>query len=297
MELHQLRYFVAVAELGSFTKAAQRCDVAQPSLSQQIIKLEKELRHALFERLGRTIRLTDAGRALYDHAVGVLTGVDEIRDRVTAATDPNRGAVAVGAIPTIAPYLLPPLMKAFAKRFPKATLTLNENLTDAVIRACLAGEVDVGVIASPVASELLHSEPLFTELLLLAMPLSHPLVKKKRVLLEDLAEEPFVLMSELHCLGGQIVGFCRQQGYSPVVRCQGVQLLTIQELVAQRHGVSLIPAMAHEMDRGRRCEYRELAEPTPTRTIHLIWHKDRYQSPVVKEFIRTLRDHAARQGQ
>ena len=297
MELHQLRYFVAVADLGSFTKAAQRCDVAQPSLSQQIIKLEKELRHPLFERLGRTIRLTDAGRALYDHAVGVLTGVDEIRDRVTAATDPNRGAIAIGAIPTIAPYLLPPLMKSFAKRFPNAALTLNENLTDGVIRACLAGEVDVGVIASPVASELLHSEPLFTEPLLLAMPPNHPLVKKRKVMLEDLAEEPFVLMSELHCLGGQIVGFCRQQGYSPVVRCQGVQLLTIQELVAQGHGVSLIPAMAHEMDRGRRCEYRELAEPTPTRTIHLIWHKDRYQSPVVKEFIRLLRDHAARQGQ
>lgn len=294
MELHQLRYFVAVADLGSFTKAAQRCEVAQPSLSQQIIKLEKELKHPLFERLGRTIRLTDAGRALYDHAVGVLTGVDEIRDRVTAATDPNRGAVAVGAIPTIAPYLLPPLMKSFARRFPKATLTLNENLTDAVIRACLAGEVDVGVIASPVASELLHSEPLFTEPLLLAMPPSHPLVKKKKVLLEDLAAEPFVLMSELHCLGDQIVGFCRQQGYSPVVRCQGVQLLTIQELVAQGHGVSLIPAMAQEMDRGKRCEYRALGEPAPTRTIHLIWHKDRYQSPVVKEFIRALRDQQIR---
>lgn len=289
MELHQLRYFVAVAELGSFTRAAEKCDVAQPSLSQQIIKLEKELRHPLFERLGRTIRLTDAGRALYDHAVGVLAGIDEIRDRVTAATDPNRGTVAVGAIPTIAPYLLPPLLKSFAKKFPKATLTLHENLTDAVIRSCLAGEVDVGVIASPVANDLLHSEPLFTEPLLLAMPASHRLVKKRTVALDDLAEEPFVLMSELHCLGDQIVGFCRQRGYSPVVRCQGVQLLTIQELVAQGHGVSLIPAMAHEMDRGRRCEYRTLAAPTPTRTIHLIWHKDRYQSPVVKEFIRTLR--------
>jgi LysR family hydrogen peroxide-inducible transcriptional activator len=294
MELHQLRYFVAVADLGSFTKAAERCDVAQPSLSQQIIKLEKELRHPLFERLGRTIRLTDAGRALYDHAAGVLRGVDEIRDRVTAATDPNRGTVAVGAIPTIAPYLLPPLLKVFAKQFSKATLILKENLTEAVIRSCLTGDVDVGVIASPVANDLLHSEPLFAEPLLLAMPGNHRLVKKKSVTLDDLAEEPFVLMSELHCLGDQIIGFCRQQGYVPMVRCQGVQLLTIQELVAQGHGVSLIPAMAHEMDRGRRCEYRSLAEPTPTRTIHLIWHKDRYQSPVVKEFIRTLRDYAAK---
>ena len=289
MELHQLRYFVAVAEVGSFTKAAQRCDVAQPSLSQQIIKLEKELRHPLFERLGRTIRLTTAAGALYQHGLGVLKGAHEIRDRVTAATDPQRGTVSAGAIPTIAPYLLPPLLKSFARKFPKSTVSLNENLTDGVIQACLAGEVDVGVIASPVASDLLHSERLFAEPLLLAMPPNHRLVKKRSVSLEDLEEEPFVLMSELHCLGDQIVGYCRQRGYAPVVRCQGVQLLTIQELVAQGHGVSLIPAMAHEMDRGRRCEYRSLAEPSPSRTIHLIWHKDRYQSPMVKEFIRTLR--------
>ncbi|WP_428308642.1 LysR family transcriptional regulator [Lacipirellula sp.] len=296
MELHQLRYFVAVADQGSFTKAAAKCDVAQPSLSQQVIKLEKELRHPLFERLGRTIRLTDAGRALYDHAVAVLARVDEIRDRVTAATDPKRGTVTIGAIPTIAPYLMPSLLKSFGKKFPQATLALHENLTDPTTRACLAGEIDVGIIASPSASDLLHSEPLFTESLLLALPPSHPLVKKRKVSLDELEREPFVLMSELHCLGDQIVGFCRQRGYSPVVRCQGVQLLTIQELVAQGHGVSLIPAMAHEMDRGRRCEYRELADPTPTRTIHAIWHKDRYQSPLVKEFIRALRDHAARQG-
>src|ERR1700730_15018900 len=106
MEIHQLRYFVAVADLGSFTRAAEKCLVAQQSLSQQIIKLERELRQPLLERLGRTVRLTEAGRALYTQAVSVLAAVDDIRERVTAASAPGSGTVNVGAIPTIAPYLL-----------------------------------------------------------------------------------------------------------------------------------------------------------------------------------------------
>src|SRR5438105_966230 len=113
MEIHQLRYFVAVVDLGSFTRAAEKCLVAQPSLSQQIIKLERELRQPLLERLGRTVRLTEAGRALYERAVGVLARLDEIRDHVAAATAPGAGAINVGAIPTIAPYLLPPLLKSY----------------------------------------------------------------------------------------------------------------------------------------------------------------------------------------
>lgn len=293
MELHQLRYFAAVADLGSFTKAAERCDVAQPSLSQQIIKLERELRQPLFERLGRSIRLTEAGRTLYSHAVEVLRSVDEIRDRVAAATDPEAATVNIGAIPTIAPYLLPPLLRAFARRRPRATVTLQENLTDFTIRGCLEGDLDVGVIASDPQHELLDGTALFTEELLLAMPRRHRLSRKRRITWDQIAEEPFVLMNEMHCLGEQIVGFCKQQGGLPPVRCRSVQLLTIQELVSQGYGVSLVPAMAREMDRGRKCEYRSLADPRPTRTIRLIWHKHRYRSPPAEEFVCLAKEAAA----
>src|SRR5260370_35361965 len=102
MEIHQLRYFVAVADLGSFTRAAEKCLVAQPSLSQQVIKLERELRQPLFERLGRTVRITEAGRALYAQAVGVLSTVDDIRERVTPPTAPGAGTIQPAALPPIA---------------------------------------------------------------------------------------------------------------------------------------------------------------------------------------------------
>jgi LysR family transcriptional regulator, hydrogen peroxide-inducible genes activator len=290
MEMHQLRYFVAVSDLGSFTRAAEKCLVAQPSLSQQIIKLEKELKQPLFQRLGRTVCLTEAGRALYSQAVSILRGVDDIRELVTAATDPGHGTVNVGAIPTIAPYFLPPLLKNFSKRNPEATIALHENLTEFTVRGCLEGDLDVGIVATQPECELLQTEVLFTEELLLAIPAKHRLLKKNRVTMEEIAAEPFVLMNEVHCLGQQVLGFCKQQNCLPVVRCRSAQLLTIQELVSLAHGVSLLPEMAREMDRGRRCEYRSLADPRPTRTIRMIWHKDRFLSPLVKDFVQALRD-------
>jgi LysR family hydrogen peroxide-inducible transcriptional activator len=289
MELHQLRYFVAVADLGSFTRAAERCLVAQPSLSQQVIKLERELGQPLFDRLGRGVRLTEAGRALYAEAAPVLASLDGLRERVTGATAPGQGAVQVGAIPTIAPYLLPPLLHRFAERFPHATVGLHENLTALTERACLEGEVDVGLVASPAGHDLLHSEPLFTEELLLALPPKHRLLEKKQVRLADLAEEAFVLLGEVHCLGEQVMTFCKQGGCRPAVRCRGSQLLTVQELVALGHGVSLLPAMACAADRGLRCEYRRMAAPRPTRTLYALWRPDRHQPPVVKAFIKELK--------
>jgi LysR family transcriptional regulator, hydrogen peroxide-inducible genes activator len=290
MELHQLRYFVAVADLGNFTRAAEKCLVAQPSLSQQIIKLERELRQPLFERLGRSIRLTEAGRALYTEAVPILAALDDVHQRVTAATAPGLGSVNIGAIPTVAPYLLPPLLHKFTRRFPQATLALQENLTELTVKACLEGELDVGIIASTVDSDLLHIETLFTEELLLTMPSKHPLLRKREVKLEDVAGEPFVLVNEIHCLGEQIMAFCKQRDCLPAVRCRSTQLLTVQELVALGHGISLMPAMAHSMDRGRRCRSRSLADPKPTRTIRMVWHRHRYQPTLVKAFIQALRE-------
>src|SRR5437016_3749921 len=142
MELQQLRYVVAIADLGSFTRAAQRCAVAQPSLSQQVIKLERELGRPLFERLGRSIKLTDAGREVYAKAVAILGSVSQIRESLSAHDDPGQGTVRIGVIPTIAPYLLPPILKQFGKTFPRVSVALHENLTEFTERGCLEGELD-----------------------------------------------------------------------------------------------------------------------------------------------------------
>jgi LysR family hydrogen peroxide-inducible transcriptional activator len=291
MELHQLRYFVAVAEMGNFTRAAERCLVSQPSLSQQIATLERNLGRMLIERLGRTARLTDAGRALYPQAVAVLAAVEEARRRVNEAADPATGRLAVGAIPTVAPYLLPPVLRRFLRRFPRADVTVSEDLTASTVAACLTGELDVGIVALPIHDDHLHVEPLASEELLLAAPPGHALLRKRAVTVEDVSGEPFVLLSEMHCLGEYVISFCKQQGCQPAVSCRSAQLLTVQELVAQGHGVSLIPAMASEVDRGRRCRYRHLAGRRPARTLALVWHKHRFRGSLVVSFLETIREH------
>jgi LysR family hydrogen peroxide-inducible transcriptional activator len=294
MELHQLRYFVAVAELGHFTRAAERCLVAQPSLSQQIGKLEKELGKPLFDRLGRVVRLTDAGRALYEQAVSILASVEEAKRHVSDGAGDQGGAVAVGAIPTVAPFLLPAVASAFQRRFAGSRVVIFEDLTAHVIENCLRGELDVGVLALPVADPRLQVEPLFEEELLLALPAGHALTRKRRVTVDDLTGQPFILLSEMHCLGQQIVAFCNQESCSPFMVCRSAQMLTVQELVSVGHGVSLLPAMACEFDRNPQRVYRRLSGTAPTRTLAMIWHRQRYQQPPVRRFIEMMRDGVGR---
>lgn len=291
MELHQLRYFVAVAQLENFTRAAQKCFVAQPSLSQQIIKLERECGGPLFDRSGRKVRLTDRGRTLFDRAIEILAAVEGAKRALTE--DVDAGQLTVGAIPTIAPYLLPPLLKRFLRDYPKTEVTVSENLTEYTIQACLEGDIDVGVLALPISEDQLAIEPLLTEELLLAMAAGHPLAARRNVSMQDVSLERFVLLSETHCLGRQVVSFCKGQSCQPAISCRSAQLLTVQELVAAGNGVSLIPQMAVSADRSQQTKYRSLTGEKPTRTIAMIWRKNRYHGPAVERFIAALRDYAA----
>ncbi len=292
MEIHQLQYFVSVAEMGNFTRAAEKCLVAQPSLSQQIKKLEKELGHPLIERLNRGIRLTDAGRIFYDKACHILDSVEEAKREITDERDENAGRITVGAIPTIAPYLLPVVLKKFSTRFPKAEVVLRENFTEFTIKGCLEGDLDLGILALPIEQDHLVVTPLFTEELLLAMNAKHPFAKKKRITMKDVSEEPFILLNETHCLGEQVLSFCKQRDCLPRVACESSQLLTAQEMVALNHGVSLIPEMAASVDSSKKRIYRSLSGVKPTRTIAMAWHKHRHQSQLVKNFIEELQSYA-----
>ncbi len=292
MEIHQLQYFVSVVEMGNFTRAAEKCLVAQPSLSQQIKKLEKELGQPLIERLNRGIRLTDAGRIFYDKACHILDSVEQARREIVDERDENVGLIRVGAIPTIAPYLLPAVLKKFSTRYPKAEVVLRENFTEFTIKGCLEGDLDIGIMALPIEQEHLVVTPLFSEELLLAMHAKHPFVKKKRVTMKDISEEPFILLNETHCLGEQVLSFCKQRDCLPRVACESSQLLTAQEMVGLNHGLSLIPEMAARVDTSKKRVYRSVSGIKPTRTIAMTWHKHRYQSPLVGKFIEELQNTA-----
>jgi LysR family hydrogen peroxide-inducible transcriptional activator len=282
MEIHQLRYFVAVSELKNFTKAAARSGVSQPSLSQQIQKLEKELGQPLFERLGRSIKLTEAGEALYSRATSILDAWDDARTCTRDADDWQSGTVTIGGILTVAPYFLPDIVKRFNKKFPRARLIVEERFTHDLIERCLSGELDVGLLALPVNERRLRVETLFQDTLLVAIPARHPLARRTKVSIEDLRREPFVLLDEMHCFGEQVVTFCRSQDYLPSVSCRSAQLMTVQELVALGQGLSLLPEMATRRNGNHRVVYRPLHGTPLYRTIAMIW-RPRFRPPRLVE--------------
>lgn len=290
MEIQQLRYFVALADLLSFTKAAERCGVSQPSLSQQIQKLERELGPQLLDRFGRRIRLTEAGEAFYERAKSVLDTLDDAKSCVQNGHDWQKGTISIGAIHTVAPYLLPDVVRQLTKRFPSAQVTVVEQLTEELIENCLASELDMGIAALPIAEKRLRAEALFTEKLVAVVPATSPLAKRKKVSLADLTSQPFVLLDDVHCLGQQTLQLCTENQCTPAVSCRTAQLLTVQEFVALGQGVSLVPEMAALRDRDRRRVYLPLDGPPVEREIAMIWRPRFRPRQLVEAVLEMLRE-------
>ncbi len=286
MELQQLRYFAAVARLENFTRAAEACHVSQPTLSQQIAKLETELGQPLFDRLGRGCELTDAGRALRERVEQALTLLDDAKASVIS--DGAAGRLKIAAIPTIAPYFLPKVLKRFAAEHPSAKLEVREETTADCMTRLTSGEIDVAVLALPVRGEHIDTQTLFTEELLLAAPAGHTLAEKPHVRWKDLIDESFLLLHEAHCLSGQALGLCARHALAPLVTARLHQLGTVLELVRLGQGISLVPSMAVDVGRPPGIVFRSLAGEKPTRTIAAVWSKLRFHGPLLRDFLKRL---------
>jgi LysR family hydrogen peroxide-inducible transcriptional activator len=286
MEMHQLRYFAKVAELGNVTRAAEACFVSQPSLSQQLAKLERELGQPLFERLGRGVRLTEAGRTFKRYCDQILSLTEDARTRV--ADDPDSGRIVLAAIPTVAPYFLPGVLSRFGKAAPRARTEIVEDTTANIVRQLAESDIDLAIVALPLQADHVQTQPLFTEELVAVLPSGHPLAKRARLTLKDLAAEPFVILNEAHCLTGNTMSFCARQAMAPLVTARSHQLLTVLELVRLGQGVSLIPAMAVPRGKDAGRVYRSLSGDKPTRTIAVAWNRMRYQTQLFKRFLTFL---------
>jgi len=289
MELDQLQNFLKVAERLNFTRAAAELSISQSALSRSIARLEQHLQQPLFERLGRQLQLTDTGRLMQLRAQQILLLVEDTLAELS--DDGQTGRIRLGVIPTIAPFLLPGLLQKFASDFPQAQVLVQEDTTEELLKRCQQGELDLLILVLPISEKYLETEVLFAEELLVVMPQEHPLATQTQIQLVDLETYPFVLLAEAHCLSDNILTFCRQRSFHPVSIERTTQLATIQELVALRHGISLIPAMARARDESPRRVYRSLSGTPPTRTIALVWHPYRFQSRLVSAFLEHLRQY------
>jgi LysR family hydrogen peroxide-inducible transcriptional activator len=288
MEMHQLRYVVAVARARNFSRAAEQCHVSQPSLSQQIQKLEEELGERLFDRMKREAKLTAHGEAFLPRALRILEEVDLARREASDARSLLRGRLIVGVLPTIAPYLLPAVLGDFAKRFPGVEIVVEEETTALLLKLANKCEIDFAVASRPIQDQRMEVKDLFTEELRLALPARHPLTRKRTVRLADLEKEPFIVMKEGHCLGDQVLNFCERRDLKPTISFRSAQLETIQALVHSGVGISLVPEMAARKKRAGLPEYRSLVSPKPERKIVAIWPKQRPLSRAANELLNQI---------
>ena len=265
MELHQLRYFSAVADTGSFSRAAEKYHVSQPSLSQQILKLEAELGGRLFDRLGRSVRLTDLGETFLPRARSVLHELSSAKDELTERLQSEAGPVVIGAIPTIAPYWLASRLATFSRKFPQVHLTIAEEITPVLLERLRAGSVDLAVLALPIRGHEFEAQPLFAERLFAALPKKHKLARRPSLQLADLRRDPFLFLRDGHCFRDTAVAACDRARLDPRVVFESGHLSSLLAMVGAGMGVSLVPEMA--VDKSRPCRFVRIADPQAERTI------------------------------
>lgn len=288
MEMNQLRYAVALARTGNFSRAAEQCRVAQPSLSQQIQKLEEELGERLFDRMKRQTKLTSHGEAFVRRAVRILEETEMAIREASDARGLVAGTLTIGVLPTIAPYLLPETIGVFARKYPGVEIVIQEDTTAQLLKHLATYEIDFAFASHPIQDSRLEIKELFAEELLLALPPGHPLTRKRTVPTAALKGERLIVMREGHCLGDQVLGFCEQRDMKPTISFRSAQLETIHALVAAGLGLSLIPAMAARIQRPNALEYRSLQSPRPERKILAIWPRQRSLGRAASAFLELM---------
>ncbi|HYP16719.1 MAG TPA: LysR family transcriptional regulator [Opitutus sp.] len=291
MELHQLRYAIAVAETGNFTRAAERCHITQPSLSQQILNLESEIGHKLFHRLGRKAVLTEAGSVFLERARRILFEVENASKELSDHPSLDR-TITVGALPTIAPYLLVPLIARCRKEHPNLTIHVLEDFRAELVRGVVEGDLDLAIVSLPVKDARLSVEPLMTEPLLLIVGKNHPFARRSEISVNDLAEETFVTMGDSSTLAARIQSFFGDHNFSPKIGYRCAQVATLKAFVAMGAGISILPQVDRMPEDRDTLTYLRLAGSAPTRELGVIRHLQRYQSRGAEQFLAVLREHA-----
>ena len=287
MQLHQFEYFLAVARHLHFTRAADELHVAQPSVSQQIRKLEDELGVRLFHRMKRGVALTPAGETLLPWARRVLADVDKARAEVQELTGLRRGRLAVGATPSVSTNLLPPALATFHTRHPGVSLTLREAGSGDLIDLLEQGELDLALIILPLRHRMLETTPLLEEELVLAVPAGHALADRTSVDVAELRDLPLVMFREGYDLREATLAACRRAGFEPRLALDGGEMDSVLRFVAAGLGVAVVPSMVVEPDgplRGIRVTPLSL-----TRTLALAHRRDRPLSGAARELVALLR--------
>ncbi|RRJ66259.1 LysR family transcriptional regulator [Paenibacillus oralis] len=294
MELRQLLYTLKIAEEKNFSRAADKLHIAQPSLSQQLSKLEQELGVKLFQRNTSTVELTYAGSSFIEHAQKIMDAVAQLRQEMDDISQLRAGRVVVGSMPITGSHLLPYVLPAFKEAYPDIEITLLEDTSLNLEKLTAGGGTDLSLLSLPLQEPTLAYEPIGEEIIDLAVPSNHRLASTEEartgVKLEQLRDEPFIVLKKGQGFRKLTVDLCRSAGFEPNVVFESNNIETVQSLVAAGMGITLVPRF---IARAKRSElipaYLPLAEPVPSRTLVIAYRKGRYLSKAAEVFIETFK--------
>jgi len=290
MELRHLAYFVAVADHQHFTRAAEALHIAQPSLSQQIRKLEEEIGSTLFERARGQVTLTEAGAHLLPHARALLSRAKEAERELAELANLERGRLHIGALPALSATMLPPYLVAYHAQYPGIELDLREAPTITLLRQLEHREVDIALTALPPAHGYLGSLPLGRESFAIAVAPNHPLAGRASVQPAELRDEPFILWSEGSAVRDLTLRICRAAGFEPKVVIESAYWDTICSFVAVGMGITIVPEQTLSVATRAQVSVVPLSDGGHGRQIGLLWRRDGYQPATARAFIDLVRE-------
>ena len=287
MQIGQLRAFLAVAEQRHFTRAARELGMAQPSVSAHVRRLESELGNELFDRRKGDLRLTVAGEALLPFARRILADVDAASAELSQVGGLTRGRLSIGATPSLAATLVPPVLARFHTAYPGIELALREAGSMELVAALVEGAVDIALVILPVRHEALETQALLREELVVAVARTHPLAKRRAIALTDLRDMPLVMFRQGYDLRSATEAACRGAGFAPTIAVEGGEMDGVLRLTAAGLGAAIVPSLIVE-PRGPLRAVR-IEKSALTRTIGIAHRRDRRLSRAGQELIETFR--------
>lgn len=293
MELRQLQYALQIAIDKNFSRAAEKLHIAQPSLSQQLSKLEKEIGVLLFQRTTNSVEVTHAGSLFVDKAQAILDMVEQLKREMDDISQMRKGKLVVGSLPITGAHVLPFVLPVFQSRYPEIEITLMEETTANLEHFTANGQIDISLLSLPLMDESLTYQPLIEEEIMLALPRQHRLVEASQhgqIDIEDLRDEPFIALKKGQGFRQITLELCQRAGFAPNIVFESSNIETVQSLVAAGMGIAFVP---HMVSRGGWSQlapaYLSLKQ-RPTRTLVIAYRKGRYLSKAVEAFMNTFRE-------
>lgn len=287
MNIRDLKYFLAVAELEHFGQAAEQCFVSQPTLSGQIKKLEEELDVKLLERTNRRVLLTETGVQVAKSARRILREVETIQEIAESSNDPLSGKFRLGAFPTLATYIFPELVTKIKDTLPNIRPILVEEKTADLIDKLKNGDIDAALLALPIYDDFLVSKELFNDEFFLAVPTDHELTNCENIDQKKLSKYKLLLLEEGHCLRDQALEVCQLHGIGEEQDFKATGMETLRQMVKASTGITFIPKIAVHVDEPG-IKYIPFKSPAPTRTIGLVWRKTTAREVVMEKLVDIL---------